>query len=34
VTALVAHDEVDATELWSAVGYDRDELVVRYVRNL
>jgi len=34
VTALVAHDEVDATSLWRAVGYDRDELIVRFVRNL
>lgn len=34
VTALVAHDEVDATGLWSAAGYERDDLIVRYVRNL
>jgi ribosomal protein S18 acetylase RimI-like enzyme len=34
VTALVAHDEPDATALWRAVGYDRDELIVRFVRNI
>jgi ribosomal protein S18 acetylase RimI-like enzyme len=34
VTALVAHDEADATALWRAAGYDRDELIVRFVRDL
>jgi ribosomal protein S18 acetylase RimI-like enzyme len=34
VTALVAHDEPDAEGLWRAVGYGRDELIVRFVRNL
>ncbi|MFL5825705.1 MAG: GNAT family N-acetyltransferase, partial [Thermoleophilaceae bacterium] len=34
VTALVAHDEADATGLWRAVGYDRDEYIVRFVKNL
>ncbi len=34
VTALVAHDEEDATALWSALGYARDDNVVRFVRNL
>jgi ribosomal protein S18 acetylase RimI-like enzyme len=34
VTALVAADERDATGLWRATGYDRDELIVRFVRNL
>ena len=34
VTALVAHDEADATALWSALGYARDDNVVRFVRNL
>src|SRR3954453_16977124 len=32
VTALVAHDEAEATGLWRAVGYERDEDVVRFVR--
>jgi ribosomal protein S18 acetylase RimI-like enzyme len=34
VTALVARDEEAATELWRALGYDRDEIVVRFVTNL
>jgi ribosomal protein S18 acetylase RimI-like enzyme len=34
VTALVAHDEVEATALWRAVGYERDEDIVRYVTDL
>jgi len=34
VTALVAYEEVDAMALWRAVGYERDEYVVRFVRNL
>src|SRR5262245_25431749 len=34
VTALVARDEVEAAELWSATGYDLDEQLGRYVRNL
>src|SRR4051812_36477730 len=25
ITALVAHDEVEATGLWRAVGYERDD---------
>jgi ribosomal protein S18 acetylase RimI-like enzyme len=34
ITALVAKDEVEATGLWRALGYDRDEYLVRYVRDL
>jgi ribosomal protein S18 acetylase RimI-like enzyme len=34
VTALVAQDEQDATALWRAAGYERDESIVRFVRNL
>ena len=34
ITALVADDEGDATGLWRAVGYERDEQIVRFVRNL
>jgi ribosomal protein S18 acetylase RimI-like enzyme len=34
VTALVAHDEEEATGLWQAVGYERDTEIVRFVRNL
>jgi ribosomal protein S18 acetylase RimI-like enzyme len=34
VTALVAHDEEEATGLWRAVGYERDTEIARFVRNL
>jgi ribosomal protein S18 acetylase RimI-like enzyme len=34
ITALVAHDEVEATALWGAAGYERDEYIVRYVRDI
>jgi ribosomal protein S18 acetylase RimI-like enzyme len=34
VTALVAEQEPDAVGLWRALGYERDEYVVRFVRNL
>jgi ribosomal protein S18 acetylase RimI-like enzyme len=34
VTALVAHDEDDATGLWRAVGYELDTEIGRFVRNL
>jgi ribosomal protein S18 acetylase RimI-like enzyme len=34
VTALVAHDELDATGLWTAVDYGQDLEISRYVRNL
>lgn len=34
VTALVAGEAVDATGLWLALGYGRDEQVSRFVRNL
>jgi ribosomal protein S18 acetylase RimI-like enzyme len=34
VTALVAQDEHEATALWRAAGYERDEYVVRFVRDL
>jgi ribosomal protein S18 acetylase RimI-like enzyme len=34
VTALVAEQEPDAAALWRALGYERDEYVVRFVRNL
>jgi ribosomal protein S18 acetylase RimI-like enzyme len=34
VTALVAHGETEATRLWSSVGYERDEQIARFVRNL
>lgn len=34
VTALVAHEEDDAVRLWEAVGYQRDEQIARFVRNL
>jgi ribosomal protein S18 acetylase RimI-like enzyme len=34
VTALVDHDEVEATALWRAVGYELDPELARFVRNL
>ncbi|MDQ3700101.1 MAG: GNAT family N-acetyltransferase [Chloroflexota bacterium] len=34
VTALVAHEEVEATGLWRAAGYQLDEELSRFVRNL
>lgn len=34
VTALVAHDEVDAVGLWEAAGYARDTVITRFVRSL
>jgi ribosomal protein S18 acetylase RimI-like enzyme len=34
VTALVAHDEVEATGLWRAAGYELDEELSRFVRDL
>jgi ribosomal protein S18 acetylase RimI-like enzyme len=34
VTALVASDEDEAMALWGATGYDLDESMTRFVRNL
>jgi ribosomal protein S18 acetylase RimI-like enzyme len=34
VTALVAHEEKDAVRLWEATGYQRDEQIARFVKNL
>jgi ribosomal protein S18 acetylase RimI-like enzyme len=34
VTALVGSEEAEAASLWRATGYERDDLVVRFVRNL
>jgi ribosomal protein S18 acetylase RimI-like enzyme len=34
VTALVAHDELEAVGLWVAAGYGRDAAIARFVRNL
>jgi ribosomal protein S18 acetylase RimI-like enzyme len=34
VTALVAHDEDEATGLWRSAGYEYDENISRFVRNL
>ena len=34
VTALVAREEAAAAGLWRTAGYEEDEFVVRYVRNL
>src|SRR5437764_12344161 len=34
VTALVAHDEDEATGLWLSAGYTHDEQIARFVRNL
>jgi ribosomal protein S18 acetylase RimI-like enzyme len=33
VTALVGSEESEAMVLWVATGYERDDLVVRFVRN-
>jgi ribosomal protein S18 acetylase RimI-like enzyme len=34
VTALVAHSEDEATGLWRSIGYEYDEKISRFVRNL
>ena len=34
ITALVAHDEDEASALWRATGYRLDEEMGRFVRNL
>jgi ribosomal protein S18 acetylase RimI-like enzyme len=34
ITALVAHDEENAVGLWLSAGYERDEQISRFVRNL
>jgi ribosomal protein S18 acetylase RimI-like enzyme len=34
ITALVEKDHAWATAFWGAAGYDRDERIVRFVRNL
>jgi ribosomal protein S18 acetylase RimI-like enzyme len=34
VTVLVGHDEAAAVALWEAAGYEHDELMARFVRNL
>jgi ribosomal protein S18 acetylase RimI-like enzyme len=34
VTALVGVDESEAAALWRAAGYERDEKIARFVRNL
>jgi ribosomal protein S18 acetylase RimI-like enzyme len=34
ITALVGSDESEAMALWRTTGYERDDLVVRFVRNL
>jgi ribosomal protein S18 acetylase RimI-like enzyme len=34
VTALVAEGETDAEALWRAVGYEHDEAINRWVRNI
>jgi ribosomal protein S18 acetylase RimI-like enzyme len=34
VTALVDHDEVEATALWRAAGYELDHELARFVRDL
>jgi ribosomal protein S18 acetylase RimI-like enzyme len=34
VTALVGVDEEEAVALWESVGYEYDEKIVRFVRNL
>jgi ribosomal protein S18 acetylase RimI-like enzyme len=34
VTALVAHEEADAVGLWERAGYQRDEQIARFVKNL
>jgi hypothetical protein len=34
VTALVGSDEEEAKSLWRALGYEFDEYIARFVRNL
>jgi ribosomal protein S18 acetylase RimI-like enzyme len=34
ITALVGVDEPEAGALWRAAGYELDEKIVRFVRNL
>jgi ribosomal protein S18 acetylase RimI-like enzyme len=34
VTALVAHEEQEATGLWRSAGYEYDAAISRFVRNL
>jgi len=34
ITALVAHEEIEAVGLWAAVGYRRDTAIARFVRRL
>ena len=34
ITALVAHAEHEATELWRSTGYQLDQQLSRFVRNL
>jgi ribosomal protein S18 acetylase RimI-like enzyme len=34
ITALVGAEEEEAAALWRAAGYERDEKIVRFVRNL
>jgi ribosomal protein S18 acetylase RimI-like enzyme len=34
ITALVGAEETEAQALWRAAGYERDEKIVRFVRNL
>jgi ribosomal protein S18 acetylase RimI-like enzyme len=34
ITALVGAEEEEAASLWRAAGYERDEKIVRFVRNL
>ncbi len=34
ITALVAHEEEEATGLWRSVGYENDDVISRFVRNL
>ena len=34
VTALVGRDEAAAVGLWETVGYEHDEQMARFVRNL
>lgn len=34
ITALVAEQDTEATALWRAAGYERDENLVRFVRDL
>ena len=34
ISALVGRDESVAERLWTAAGYERDELIVRFVKNV